>query len=156
MVNETAPLKWLTSVLLSLSQAFVNSFMTAAIWSPRHVSSIVNVTTNDGSSNWSQIPSHLSNSTQISAYIKPAKLLGLPQIKTAAWPYEEAHLKRSLKISLSDMQYHLLLVICGSWVLSNTMWPGPRPTCMPSFIWIQPTVCPGHQCYRQTDKTTVR
>jgi len=23
---------------------------------------------------------------------------------------------------------------------SNTMWPGPRPTCMPSFILIRPTV----------------
>jgi len=25
---------------------------------------------------------------------------------------------------------------------SNTMWPGPRPTCMPSFILIHPTVWP--------------
>jgi len=24
----------------------------------------------------------------------------------------------------------------------NTMWPGPRPTCMPSFILIRPTVWP--------------
>ena len=27
---------------------------------------------------------------------------------------------------------------------SNTMWPGPRPTCMPSFIWSHPTVWPGY------------
>jgi len=25
---------------------------------------------------------------------------------------------------------------------SNTMWPGPRPTCMPSFILIHPTIWP--------------
>ena len=25
---------------------------------------------------------------------------------------------------------------------SNTVWPGPRPTCMPSFILIRPTVWP--------------
>jgi len=30
----------------------------------------------------------------------------------------------------------------GGWAGSpcNTMWPGPRPTCMPSFILIRPTV----------------
>ena len=27
---------------------------------------------------------------------------------------------------------------------SNTMWPGPRPTCKPSFILIRPTVWPQH------------
>jgi len=25
---------------------------------------------------------------------------------------------------------------------TNTMWPGPRPTCVPSFIFIRPTVWP--------------
>jgi len=25
---------------------------------------------------------------------------------------------------------------------SNTVWPGPRPTCMPSFVLIRPTVWP--------------
>ena len=42
----------------------------------------------------------------------------------------------------------------GSWVpnsLSNTMWPGTRPTCMPSFILIRPTVWP--QCTNVTDRT---
>jgi len=34
---------------------------------------------------------------------------------------------------------------------SNTMWPGPRPTCTPSFILIRPTVWP--QCTNVTDKT---
>ena len=32
---------------------------------------------------------------------------------------------------------------------SNTMWPGPRPTCMPSFILIRPTIWP--QCTNVTD-----
>ena len=27
---------------------------------------------------------------------------------------------------------------------SNTMWPGPMPTCMPSFILIHPTVWPSY------------
>ena len=35
---------------------------------------------------------------------------------------------------------------CGGWVPtgspSNTMWPGPRPTCLPSGILIHPTVWP--------------
>ena len=47
---------------------------------------------------------------------------------------------------------------------SNTTWPEPRPTCLPSFIWIRPTVWPQYtkitdrQTYRQTDRTgqTVR
>ena len=34
---------------------------------------------------------------------------------------------------------------------SNTMWPGLRPTCMPSFILIRPTVWP--QCMNVTDRT---
>jgi len=33
----------------------------------------------------------------------------------------------------------------------NTMWPGQRPTCMPSFILIHPTVWP--QYTNVTDKT---
>ena len=34
---------------------------------------------------------------------------------------------------------------------SNTVWPAPRPTCMPSFILIHPTVWP--QCTNVTDRT---
>ena len=37
----------------------------------------------------------------------------------------------------------------GAGSLSNTMWPWPSPTSMPSFILIHPTVWP--QRYRQTD-----
>jgi len=32
----------------------------------------------------------------------------------------------------------------GTWFPPNTMWPGPRPTCMPSVIFIGPTVWPQH------------
>jgi len=35
---------------------------------------------------------------------------------------------------------------------SNTMWPGPRPTSMPSFILIRPIVWP--QCTNVTDRQT--
>jgi len=35
---------------------------------------------------------------------------------------------------------------------SNTMWPGPRPTCTPSFILIHPTVWP--QFTNVTDRQT--
>jgi len=45
---------------------------------------------------------------------------------------------------------------------SNTMWPGPRPICMPSFILIYPTVWPQYTNVtdrqdrdRQTGQTTV-
>jgi len=55
----------------------------------------------------------------------------------------------------------------GNWVPCNTMWPGSRPTCLSSFILINPTVWP--QCHstptlqtghtgqnRQTERQTVR
>jgi len=42
----------------------------------------------------------------------------------------------------------------GSWSPCNTMWPGPWPTCMASFIFIHPTVWPQYnQRYRQTRQT---
>ena len=39
----------------------------------------------------------------------------------------------------------------GAGFPSNTMWPGPRPTRMPIFILIRPTVWP--QCANVTDRT---
>jgi len=44
---------------------------------------------------------------------------------------------------------------------SNTMWPGPRPTSVPSGILIHPTVWPQYtnvtdRTDRQTDRTTIR
>jgi len=40
----------------------------------------------------------------------------------------------------------------------NTMWPGLRPTCVPSFILIHPTVWPQYTnvTHRQTDRQTDR
>jgi len=38
----------------------------------------------------------------------------------------------------------------GAWFPSNTVWPGPRPTFLPSDILIHPTIWPQ---YRQTDMT---
>ena len=35
---------------------------------------------------------------------------------------------------------------------SNTVWPGPRPTCTPSFVLIRPTVWP--QCTNVADRQT--
>jgi len=37
---------------------------------------------------------------------------------------------------------------------SNTVWPGPRPTCMPSLVLIRPTVWPQYTnvTVRQTDR----
>jgi len=40
-----------------------------------------------------------------------------------------------------------------SWVPSNTMWPGPRPTCMQSFILIHPTIWPQQAYTNVTDRT---
>jgi len=42
----------------------------------------------------------------------------------------------------------------GAGTPSNTMWPGPRPTCMPGFILIRSTVWP--QYTNVTDSTTDR
>ena len=42
----------------------------------------------------------------------------------------------------------------GAETTSNTMWRGPRPTCMPSFILIRQTVWP--QCNNVTDRQTDR
>jgi len=42
----------------------------------------------------------------------------------------------------------------GAGSSSNTMWPGPRPTCMPSFVLIRLTVWP--QCTNVTDRQTDR
>jgi len=43
----------------------------------------------------------------------------------------------------------------GAGTPPNTMWPGPRPTCMPSFMLIHPSNCLATICqsYRRTDRT---
>jgi len=45
-----------------------------------------------------------------------------------------------------------ILHCCGQkagWM--KTVWPGPRPTCVPSFVLIRPTIWP--QCTNVTDRT---
>jgi len=42
----------------------------------------------------------------------------------------------------------------GSGSPSNTMWPWSRPTCMPSFILIHPTIWPQYTNVTQTDRQT--
>jgi len=37
--------------------------------------------------------------------------------------------------------------------LHLTVWPGPRPTCMPSFVLIRPTVWPQYTNVTQTSQT---
>ena len=49
----------------------------------------------------------------------------------------------------------LLRHVQGSWVPSNTNWPGPRPTSVPSGILIHPTVWPQYtNATRQTGRQT--
>ena len=63
------------------------------------------------------------------------------------------HLDQSSHLATTDMGRKLEGVPFGGGAgrsPSNTMWPGPRPTCMPSFILIHPTVWPQ---YTNTDRT---
>jgi len=84
---------------------------------------------------------------------------------TVAWA--EAYLRTKWHLNPSS---HLIWAenwgLCslgggGAGSPSNTMWPGPRPTCTPSFILIHPAVWPqytnvtdrtGGQTVRQTDR----
>jgi len=51
-----------------------------------------------------------------------------------------------------------VLLLGGARSPSKTMWPGPRPTCIPSLILIRPTVWPQYTNVtdRQTDRTGQR
>jgi len=68
------------------------------------------------------------------------------------------HLDPCSHLATTDMG--LKLGICpfgggGAGSPSNTTWPEPRPTCMPSFILIHPTIWPQYSNVtdRQTNKT---
>ena len=77
--------------------------------------------------------------------------LGLPPYQVASWSIQPfGHNGHGLKIGEGG------LCPFGEWSWSpcNTWWPGPRPTSMPSFILIHPTVWP--QYTNITDRTTVR
>ena len=53
------------------------------------------------------------------------------------------NLDPSSRLATIDMgrKVAALSLFRGSWSPSNTMWPGPRPTFVPSGILIHPTVC---------------
>ena len=73
---------------------------------------------------------------------------------TSAYLHSKWHLNASSHLATSDMARKLGAVPIwgrGAGSPSNTMWPGPRPTCMPSFIFICPTVWP--QYTNVTDRT---
>ena len=64
------------------------------------------------------------------------------------------------RLATVDMGRKVAMGCCGgSWVTtgspSNTMWPGPRPTSLPSGILLHPTVWPQYTNVtdRQADKT---
>ena len=71
------------------------------------------------------------------------------------------HLDPSSHLATIDMCLKLgcfaLFLGRGAGSPSNTMWPGLRPTCMPSFILIHPTVWPQYtDVTDRQDRTTVR
>ena len=66
---------------------------------------------------------------------------------TVAWAEADLHTKWHLNpsshLATADMGRKLGAVPLrggGAGSLSNTVWPGPRPTCIPSFILIHPTI----------------
>ena len=78
--------------------------------------------------------------------------------------HTKSHLNLSSHLTTTDMGRKLGAVArwrAGAESPSNTMWPGPRPTCTPSFILIHPTVWPQYtnvtdrtdKTDRQTDRT---
>ena len=64
------------------------------------------------------------------------------------------HLDPSSRLATTDMGRQLGEGCAPFWreagSPSNTMWPGPRPTCVLSFVLIHPTVWP--QCANVTDR----
>jgi len=62
-------------------------------------------------------------------------------------------LNQSNRLATTDMGWNLRCVPLLVWAGSpfNTQWPGPRRTCMPSFILVRPTVWP--QYTNVTDRT---
>jgi len=87
----------------------------------------------------------------------------VPILHKVAWAetylHTKWHLSPSSHSATTDMARKLggCAHFIGGWGAgsqSNTMWSGPRPTCMPSFILIRPTVWP--QYTNVTDRQTDR
>jgi len=75
--------------------------------------------------------------------------LGCHPTQSIAWAKAYLHTKWHLNpyshLVITDVGRKLgavLLWVGGAGSPSNTMWPGPRPIRMPSFILIHPTVWP--------------
>jgi len=84
--------------------------------------------------------------------------LGLPTYQVASWSIEPFGNATNVVRKLGAVP--LWGGAPGS--TSNTLWPGPRPPCTPSFIWIRPTVWPQYHVTERQDRqdrtgqTTVR
>ena len=82
---------------------------------------------------------------------------GLPPYQVASWSIQPfAHNRHGPKIGGSAPFWG---AAAGS--PSETTWPGPRPTCVPTFILIRLTVWPQHtnitdRTDRQDNRTTVQ
>jgi len=83
---------------------------------------------------------------------------GSPSNTKSLGPGDEAyvHTKRHLdpcsNLATTDMGRKLEGLCPFRGGGANTMWPRPRPTCMPNFILIRPTVWP--QCTNVTERQT--
>jgi len=88
------------------------------------------------------------------------KIMGLVVYNVAldeAYLATKSHLDLSSRLAIIDVgrkEGWLLYPFRGAGPPSKTMWPGPRPTFVPSFILIHPTVWP--QYTNVTDRQTNR
>jgi len=57
-------------------------------------------------------------------------------------PYSKWHLDPSCRLATTDRGKGTVPLLRGAGSLSNTVWPGPRPTSVPSGILIHPAVWP--------------
>jgi len=74
-------------------------------------------------------------------------------LATEAYLRTKWHLDPCSRLATIDVGQKLgapPLWVKGAGSPCSIMWPGPRPTCMPSFILIRPTVRP--QCTNVTDR----
>jgi len=101
----------------------------------------------------------------VAKHIRPGMLASLTALakRYSQWPHQQelsrcwdgptcqSKLDRNLRGTAVPLS---VAWSSGAGSPSNTMWPGTRPTSVPSDILIHPTVCMAtiHQRYRQTDR----
>ena len=87
---------------------------------------------------------------------------GSPSNKVAwagAYIHTKWHFNPSSHLAITDMRRKFGAVPlwgAGAGPPSNTMWPGPRPTCMPSFTLIHPTFWPQYTNVTDREDRQVR